>query len=295
MKRGSLGSLNPTPWAFMTGNCIGWIAYSFVTLDLFVFFANAPGVSQLSISLACSFTHYLYLIQICLSQLMISIWLNVGAMKLQYYEKMEHCSSIQLTEGQTGEGGAVENEWTDALTDDEDNETQSANGGENHNNSNDGNIHHKPPPSFTSHELKLISVVLIWVGILSTTTLMSMNKDDMEFVIGVTVNLNLIVFFGAPLSTIMTVYRTKSSASIHIGTMTMNTSNAFFWCIYALAIGDYYILIPNSLGFLFGVVQMCLCMTYPRSDINKYQDGLQFLDEESNSNDNSRASQTEII
>ena len=66
---GSLGNLNPTPWAFMTGNsdricivfsitwsisnflikimtgnCIGWIAYSYITLDLFVFFANAPGV-----------------------------------------------------------------------------------------------------------------------------------------------------------------------------------------------------------------------------------------------------------
>lgn len=28
---GYLGSLNPTPWAFMFGNCLGWIAYSYLT------------------------------------------------------------------------------------------------------------------------------------------------------------------------------------------------------------------------------------------------------------------------
>ena len=57
----------------MLGNTIGWLAYSFVTDNLFVFFANAPG-------------------------LLISIFLNVGAMKLQYYEMV---SSIQLTESRT--------------------------------------------------------------------------------------------------------------------------------------------------------------------------------------------------
>jgi hypothetical protein len=28
--RGYLGDLNPIPWAFMTGNCVGWVAYSFL-------------------------------------------------------------------------------------------------------------------------------------------------------------------------------------------------------------------------------------------------------------------------
>ena len=27
---GTLGSLNPTPWAAMTGNCCGWVAYSYL-------------------------------------------------------------------------------------------------------------------------------------------------------------------------------------------------------------------------------------------------------------------------
>jgi solute carrier family 50 (sugar transporter) len=28
IERGSLGDLNPLPWAFMLGNCFGWLTYS---------------------------------------------------------------------------------------------------------------------------------------------------------------------------------------------------------------------------------------------------------------------------
>lgn len=30
VKNGSLGHLNPTPWAVMTGNTLGWITYSYL-------------------------------------------------------------------------------------------------------------------------------------------------------------------------------------------------------------------------------------------------------------------------
>jgi len=259
IKIGSLGTLNPTPWAFMTGNCIGWLAYSYITLDLFVFFANAPG-------------------------LMISIWLNVGAMKLQYYEEIIKYSSIQTIEGQAGEESEEENQ----------NETQSADGDENNNND-DTSPCHKPPPSLTPHELKVLQIICIWVGILSITSLAPINKDDMKFVVGVAVNINLIFFYAAPLSTIMTVLRTKSSASIHFWTMFMNTVNAFFWCIYSLAIQDYYILIPNGLGFVFGIVQTLLYKCYPHNDIIDGDGTEQFLDEDGNSKANSRESETQII
>jgi solute carrier family 50 protein (sugar transporter) len=49
--------------------------------------------------------------------------------------------------------------------------------------------------------------------------------------------------------------------------MAMNTTNAFFWCIYSLAIQDYYILIPNGLGFMFGLIQVVLNQCYPRSEV----------------------------
>jgi len=59
VKRGFLGDLNPTPWAFMLGNCCGWVTYSILVNDVWIFLGNAPG-------------------------LCLSIWLNMGATKLQY-------------------------------------------------------------------------------------------------------------------------------------------------------------------------------------------------------------------
>jgi hypothetical protein len=45
--------------------------------------------------------------------------------------------------------------------------------------------------------------------------------------------------------------------------MIMMSANAFFWCVYSLAIQDYYILITNGLGLMFGLTQIILCMLYP--------------------------------
>ena len=55
----SMGELNPLPWAFMTGNTCGWVAYAFLTKNIFVFIGNAPSF-------------------------LLSIWLNIGACQLQY-------------------------------------------------------------------------------------------------------------------------------------------------------------------------------------------------------------------
>lgn len=177
-------------------------------------------------------------------------------MKLQYYEEIIKYSSIETTEIASGESSSEEVE---------DNEIQSANAS---GNSSGISVCHRPPPTCSPHEWKLLQIIIIWVTILSTTSLLPITKDEMKFTIGVAVNINLIFFYAAPLSTIMTVIRTKSSESIHLGTMVMNTFNAFFWCVYSLAIQDDFILIPNGLGFFFGLVQVTLFLCYPSNDNN---------------------------
>mmetsp|Transcript_26968 Transcript_26968/g.55758 ORF Transcript_26968/g.55758 Transcript_26968/m.55758 type:complete len:304 (+) Transcript_26968:63-974(+) len=252
IKAGSLGDLNPTPWAFMTGNCIGWLAYSFITLDLFVFFANAPG-------------------------LMISIWLNVGAMKLQYYEEIVKYSSVQLISAKNDDDDNGENErnFGNDTGDVQDLNRLSATSEEN-----TKAVPCVSPSSLTSHEMMLTQIVIIWIGILSVASLTPVIKGDIKLVVGVAVNVNLIFFYAAPLSTIATVLRTKNSSSIHFWTMVMNTINAFFWCVYSFAIQDYYILIPNGLGFVFGVTQMILYACFRQKEDIKAGDGAeQFLDD----------------
>ena len=62
--RHSLGVLNPIPWAMMLGNCVGWVAYSFIVKDFWPLIANAPGV-------------------------VVAVWLNMQAAKLCFYEQLQ--------------------------------------------------------------------------------------------------------------------------------------------------------------------------------------------------------------
>ena len=64
MKQKSLGDLNPKPWAVISGNCFGWLAYAYYTKNPFVLASNIPG-------------------------LLVSFWLNAGASKLQYYAQID--------------------------------------------------------------------------------------------------------------------------------------------------------------------------------------------------------------
>ena len=61
VRRKSLKDLNPTPWTAMLGNCYGWCLYGILNANFWVYFANAPGV-------------------------LLSVWLNLGAVKLLYQE-----------------------------------------------------------------------------------------------------------------------------------------------------------------------------------------------------------------
>uniref|UniRef100_A0A7S3NR04 Sugar transporter SWEET1 n=1 Tax=Aureoumbra lagunensis TaxID=44058 RepID=A0A7S3NR04_9STRA len=40
---GSLGSLNPIPWAFIWANCVAWLHYSVIIKNKYAFFSNALG------------------------------------------------------------------------------------------------------------------------------------------------------------------------------------------------------------------------------------------------------------
>jgi solute carrier family 50 protein (sugar transporter) len=37
-----------------------------------------------------------------------------------------------------------------------------------------------------------------------------------------------------------------------------------FWCAYGIAVFDMFIAVPNGLGALLGVIQMFLCLVFPR-------------------------------
>mmetsp|Transcript_20716 Transcript_20716/g.23786 ORF Transcript_20716/g.23786 Transcript_20716/m.23786 type:complete len:227 (+) Transcript_20716:168-848(+) len=69
--------MNSTPWAFMTGNTLGWVIYSFLVEDIFILVSNAPG-------------------------LIISYWLNSGASKLQFSKQGTSLTQIPSRNDQNG-------------------------------------------------------------------------------------------------------------------------------------------------------------------------------------------------
>mmetsp|Transcript_27770 Transcript_27770/g.50451 ORF Transcript_27770/g.50451 Transcript_27770/m.50451 type:complete len:300 (+) Transcript_27770:148-1047(+) len=235
--RGSLGDLNPLPWAFMTGNCLGWVAYSFLKNDLFVFFANAPS-------------------------LVLSIWLNMGAVKLQYREQFQ--SWQQATETVVADSSLM-------LSCHQQNEESNNTSREREQFNNDG-LHadfavvvNPTQSSFSSHEKWVLYIVTVWIIVLSSVGLTtSMSRDQQTQMIGLVVNANLIFFYAGPLATVATVFREGSSSTLHIPTVGMTVANTSFWMAYGFVIFDPYIIIPNGIGFVLGLIQLSLCLLFPR-------------------------------
>lgn len=231
LQKGSLGTLNPIPWAVMSGNCLGWLIYAHLAHDPFILASNVPGI-------------------------LISTWLNVGASKLQHIEAMgkQHNNTTsqqpqqqhQLSETTTiGVNGANNNSDSQSAT------TTTT----------------TTIPTLTSQDslwLKILSLwLLIVIGVIWLPFLHTFQGK--KETIGLLVNINLLFFYGSPLQTMKTVVATKNSDSIHTMTVLLNCVNAAFWAAYGIAVHDMVVYGPNGIGLLLGLLQALLCCMYPKS------------------------------
>jgi solute carrier family 50 protein (sugar transporter) len=176
----------------------------------------------------------------------LSIWLNSGASKLQYLALTEDRRQRLLRHQARQEWDASrpmeEADDEVLLNDTERNEMEDA-------------FVMVPQEKALLRILTVWAVVIVYVGWFS--------RIDPASIIGVVVNINLIVFYGAPLQTMHTVIATKNSESIHVPTMAMNWLNTFFWIGYGIARHDAVIIVPNVLGLCLGLMQGALKAMYP--------------------------------
>jgi solute carrier family 50 (sugar transporter) len=219
LQRQSLGPLNPRPWAVMSGNCLGWIAYGYYTHNIFIVMSNLPG-------------------------LILSVWLNSSASQLEYHQACVVAKPRDITGDGSGRGGAgMRSQILQHRDGDEQHPSHSfrsiyfddpvaaaelapTEGGDGEGADRAGGyrntlmpIHRQPsPPPLLTHQLtwwmRVLSVwaiLLLWAGWLTPW------PGTEAVVVGSAVNLNLIFFYGAPLQSIHTVLRKGSSESIHSG------------------------------------------------------------------------------
>ncbi|KAL7463538.1 hypothetical protein ACHAXS_003896 [Conticribra weissflogii] len=241
-RNGTLGCLNPTPWAMMTGNCSGWVTYSYLIQNHFVFWANAPG-------------------------LVLSVWLNMAAVKLQYCDRISQSMRSSFVQLLDNNRKSFKTPVLDRRELGDKNDDEDVSGAQNsfanlRKMALDITIQKIEAPA--PHEKVVVGVVIFWLAIISFISFLKLELSQRQLVVGIAVNINLLFFYGAPLSTIFTVLRTRDSSSIHRRTMIMNTMNGIFWTAFGFGTVDYFISVPNGLGAILGFVQMFLCLVMPR-------------------------------
>ncbi|KAK9808574.1 hypothetical protein WJX73_010693 [Symbiochloris irregularis] len=118
----------------------------------------------------------------------------------------------------------------------------------------------------TRNFLAVISLGLAFVisGAGAVTVFGGLDPDQKPQLWGLLANLILLIFYAAPLSTVAEVFRTRSSASLYWPLSLMNVINGALWVTYGYATKDYLILTPNAAGFVLGLGQLMLCLTFPR-------------------------------
>ena len=258
--RGRLDNLNPLPWAFMLGSCIGWITYAILIQNIFVLVSTLPG-------------------------LLLSVYYNMQAIKLQFHEdrsmdlRKSIVSALEVEQELQSQAFLLPPVVVLVVPMTTENLEESLSVDKNQNTNSTVNntlldyativweVAAQKRLSPAPHEKAVLFMVTLWIATISLVTFTdSFSNSVKENIVGATVICNLLFFYGAPLSTITTVLKTRSSQSIHVPTMFTNTANGVFWCAYGIAVQDYLIGGPNGVGAFLGGIQIVLCVLFPRGD-----------------------------
>ncbi|KAL3534596.1 hypothetical protein ACH5RR_003057 [Cinchona calisaya] len=125
---------------------------------------------------------------------------------------------------------------------------------------------------YASNKAKMLTVKLVLlfnVGLLGIIMVVSLalTKDAKRVtLVGWCCAVINIAVFAAPLSIMRRVIRTKSVEFMPFNLSFFLTLCATMWFFYGFFIRDYYIALPNVLGFLFGIVQMILYFIYKNAN-----------------------------
>ncbi|KAJ1469262.1 sugar efflux transporter for intercellular exchange-domain-containing protein [Baffinella frigidus] len=108
--------------------------------------------------------------------------------------------------------------------------------------------------------VKIETMTILMLGLWSALSLggptRTPHQGTRTSVVGVAANAIVLLLFASPLSTIATVLRDRSAASINMPFALVQILNCSLWELYGLHLGDVYIWGPNAIGLLLGMLQV---------------------------------------
>ncbi|XP_077219388.1 bidirectional sugar transporter SWEET14-like [Tasmannia lanceolata] len=113
---------------------------------------------------------------------------------------------------------------------------------------------------FTVKMVFLLNVVVY--GLILSCTVLFAKGPKRVVILGWICSAFAVSVFAAPLSIMKLVIRTKSVEFMPFSLSFFLTLTAVMWFSYGLLLKDFFIAIPNVLGFVFGIVQMILYIIY---------------------------------
>ncbi|XP_008237119.1 PREDICTED: bidirectional sugar transporter SWEET5-like [Prunus mume] len=110
----------------------------------------------------------------------------------------------------------------------------------------------------------LVEVIFFAVVVFVTLHFLHTTKGR-SMIIGILCIVFNIIMYASPLTIMKMVIKTKSVKYMPFTLSLANFCNGIVWLIYALIKFDPYILVPNGLGSISGLVQLILYATYYKS------------------------------
>ncbi|EDV27192.1 Sugar transporter SWEET1 [Trichoplax sp. H2] len=80
--------------------------------------------------------------------------------------------------------------------------------------------------------------------------------------LGIICSLTTIIMYGSPLASALKVIRNNSSESMQLSLCLANALVSFEWGAYGYIIGNQFVMIPNTIGVVLGVLQLVLFFRY---------------------------------
>merc|ERR1712096_65098 len=101
------------------------------------------------------------------------------------------------------------------------------------------------------------------MAFLQLAAMLALPLEKALFFCGLVTSLCSVAVASSVLTALPTVFRTGSLASMNVPMLVVGVCSSSLWLLCGLFLSDAWIIIPNSLGFLFQVFEICVMLSFP--------------------------------